>query len=205
MDKVKQWFMAKVVEPGKSYITSGAEPKQLALSAAVGWCCGLCPLLGVSAGLCCLAILLARGRLHGPMTLLANLVSVPAELTLIVVYMRIGEIITGAPHQDFDRISLSDLWGPSGKDLLKAAGRAVLAWALTWPLLVGVLYIALTPCFAWLQARYLQSRGAAEPGSPTTILDGSQPLIPGDASTDGSVGGEVGLTSRRSGSDLKEW
>lgn len=39
----------QVIEPGRSYITSGAEPKQLALSAAVGWCCGLCPLLGSSA------------------------------------------------------------------------------------------------------------------------------------------------------------
>ena len=35
---------------------------------------------GVSAGLTCLAVFASRGALHGPMALLANLVSVPAEV-----------------------------------------------------------------------------------------------------------------------------
>lgn len=189
MERAKHWFKTKVLEPGKGYITSGTEPKKLALSTAVGWCCGLCPLLGVSAGLCCLAILVSRGRLHGPMTLLANLLSVPVELLMIPVYMRLGQVLTGAPSQTFPRISLRDLFGPGGVELLKLVGRALLAWTLTWPLLVGALYFALTPFFAWMQTRYSRRGGtaAAEYSQPADSLEGMQPLMPTGISSDGSV------------------
>lgn len=200
MDRAKHWFNTRVLEPGKEYVTSGTEPTKLALSAAVGWCCGLCPLLGVSAGLCCVAILVSRGKLHGPMTLLANLLSVPVELLMIPVYMHMGQLMTGAPHESFPRISLRDLFGVGGAKLLRLIGRALLAWVITWPLLVGSLYFVLTPAFVWLQTRYQARRGAIPVGgyspAPTTP-DGVQPLMPLGVSTDGSIT-EVGLVPQDS-------
>lgn len=59
----------------------------------------------------------------------------------------------GAPSQRFPRVSLRDLFGPGGAELLRFVGRALLAWVITWPLLVGALYFALTPVFAWMQTR----------------------------------------------------
>lgn len=37
----------QVLDPGSEYIKNGAEPRTLAASAAVGFCNGLCPLLGM--------------------------------------------------------------------------------------------------------------------------------------------------------------
>lgn len=62
-------------------------------------------------------------------------------------------VAPGAPRQTFPRISVGDLFGPGGAELLRFVGRALLAWVITWPLLVGALYFALTPVFAWMQTR----------------------------------------------------
>lgn len=212
MDRAKIWVKHKVIDPGKEYIKSGAEPKTLAASAAAGFCNGLCPVLGVSAGLTCLFIFASRGALHGPMALLANFISVPVELALIVPYMRIGEWMTGSPHVMLAPVGIRDLFKHGSGDLLRSVGCAVLAWVLTWPLIAGGLYLALAPAFQLLRRQYVRSTGseaefqAVYDHEAAAAADGatphSTPLLPvAGISSDGSV------TSRRSssGGNPAEW
>jgi uncharacterized protein (DUF2062 family) len=215
MERVKLWLKAKVLDPGVEYIKSGAEPKTLAASAAAGFCNGLCPVLGVSAGLTMLMVLASRGALHGPMALLANFISVPVELALILPYVRVGEWITGSPRVELKPVGITDLFKQGSGDLLRSVGCALLAWALTWPLVAGGVYLATVPGFQLLRRKYMHTRGSdaeldtlssssARAAAETRPLH-SVPLLPvAGVSSDGSV---TSIASRRSssGGNPAEW
>lgn len=49
-----------------------------------------------------------------------------------------------------------DLILHSSSDLLKSIGRALLAWALTWPLLAYAMFLGLAPAFQYLRRRSVE-------------------------------------------------
>lgn len=57
-----------------------------------------------------------------------------------------------------------DLILHSSSDLLKSIGRALLAWALTWPLLAYAMFLGLAPAFQYLRRRSVErSRAVRKP------------------------------------------
>ncbi|XP_064960302.1 uncharacterized protein LOC135610131 isoform X1 [Musa acuminata AAA Group] len=92
------WMNRKVVDPFLQIIKKGAEPKQLAFSAALGMSLGLFPICGVTVFLCGMAIAILRHHCHAPSVMLANFVATPIELSMVIPFLRLGELITGGRH-----------------------------------------------------------------------------------------------------------
>lgn len=92
------WFNRRVVDPLLQILRRGAEPKQLALSAALGITLGVFPICGVTVFLCGMAIPLLGSHCHAPTVMLANFIATPIELSLVVPFLRFGEVILGGPH-----------------------------------------------------------------------------------------------------------
>ncbi|WZZ88320.1 hypothetical protein YC2023_116899 [Brassica napus] len=76
----------------------GTEPKQLAFSPALGITLGIFPICGVPVFLCGVAIAFLGSACHAPTVMLANIIASPAELALVVPFLRLGEKVTGGPH-----------------------------------------------------------------------------------------------------------
>ncbi|CAL8471804.1 g11346 [Coccomyxa elongata] len=158
MGNCKGWFQRKVADPFWSYLQQGAEPRVLARSAAVGFNIGLCPLVGVSTGITVVVLLITRSYLHGPMTLLANLVALPADIALVLPFMRLGEVLLQAPYLPVTPVSIKDIVFNHPGDALKGLGHAVLGWVVCFPLSTWLTAIVLRPVFAVLQRRLERRR-----------------------------------------------
>ena len=96
--RLKVWFDKKISEPLIQILRRGAEPKQLAFSAALGITMGVFPICGVTVLLCGVAIASLGSLCHAPTVMLANFIATPIELSLVVPFLRLGEKITGGPH-----------------------------------------------------------------------------------------------------------
>lgn len=73
------WARRKL-DPLIVILKRGAEPKQLALSSAVGITLGIFPICGTTVILCGIAAALLGSNIHTPTLMLANFVAMPIEL-----------------------------------------------------------------------------------------------------------------------------
>ncbi|KAG7033409.1 hypothetical protein SDJN02_07465 [Cucurbita argyrosperma subsp. argyrosperma] len=144
------WFNQKIVDPLLQILQRGAEPKQLAFSAALGITLGLFPICGVTVFLCGLAIAFLGSLCHAPTVMLANFVATPLELSLVVPFLRFGEALSGRPSF------------PLTPDALKK----LLGWAVAAPLILGIGYLLFLPCFKILVRKFSP---AASPHSQSDV------------------------------------
>ncbi|XP_027148088.1 uncharacterized protein LOC113748740 isoform X2 [Coffea eugenioides] len=123
------WFRKKLLDPLLHILRMGAEPKQLAFSAALGITLGVFPICGVTFFLCGLAIALLRSSCHAPTVMLANFVATPIELSLIIFFLRFGEFITGGPHFPLTSDALKKvLTGQASREILRGIFNAAGLW-----------------------------------------------------------------------------
>ncbi|KAM0019340.1 hypothetical protein Hdeb2414_s0026g00684341 [Helianthus debilis subsp. tardiflorus] len=154
------WFNKQVVEPFVEIISRilGAQPKELALSAALGITLGVFPIVGVTFFLCVLAITMLGTAVNAPTVMLANFLATPIELSLIIVFLRFGEFITGGAHFPLTADALKKvLTGKASKEILLSIVHALLGWLVLAPFILGLLYIVLVPCFTMLVRRFSPS------------------------------------------------
>ena len=65
-DKLVGWWRAKVMGPLGTMLAEGASPDIVAVSISLGFNLGLCPIMGISTGICLLfAWLLGPKKIHG--------------------------------------------------------------------------------------------------------------------------------------------
>lgn len=156
------WLNRKVVDPLLQTIRRGVEPKQLAFSTALGITLGLFPICGVTVLLCGMAIAILRTRCHAPSVMLANFVATPIELSLVVPFLRFGEIISGGARFP---LTSDALWkvvtGQASREVLLGVFHALLGWFVAAPFILGLLYVAFLPC-----SKYLVNKFSTIPGSP---------------------------------------
>ncbi|PNX97019.1 hypothetical protein L195_g020237 [Trifolium pratense] len=95
---ITNWFHKKITDPLLAILHRGAEPNQLAFSAALGITLGVFPICGVTVFLCGVAIALLGSYCHAPTLMLTNFMATPIELSLIVPFLRFGEVLSGGPH-----------------------------------------------------------------------------------------------------------
>ena len=131
----------------------------------------------MSTGITLLTVLVARNLLHGPMTLLANFVALPADVrnaaecppvcqqkaadnkpscmqvALLLPFMRCGELLLGAPKLPLTPVSIKDIFWHHQGEVLRALGHAMLGWAVCFPLMALALTLILQPIFGCLQRR----------------------------------------------------
>ncbi|XP_068653141.1 uncharacterized protein [Aristolochia californica] len=160
------WLNRKIVDPLLHIVSRGAEPKQLAFSAALGMTLGLFPVCGVTVFLCGLAIALLGSSCHAPSMMLANFVATPIELSLVVPFLRFGEFISGGPHFPLTADALKKVvTGQASREVLLGVVHALLGWFVASPFILGALYAAFLPLF-----KYLVHKFSVVPASPKKPL-----------------------------------
>ncbi|CAN1178732.1 hypothetical protein LINPERHAP2_LOCUS33827 [Linum perenne] len=160
------WFIKKVVDPLQQILRRGTEPKQLAVSAALGFTLGVFPICGVTAVLCGMAIALLGSHCHAPTVMLANLFATPIELSLIIPFLRFGEMIFGGPHFPLTSDALKKVFtGQASREVLLSIMHAIVGWLIATPAIMAVLYVIFLPCFKVLVVKF---RGT--PSSPRQSL-----------------------------------
>lgn len=149
------WLNRVVVDPILQIIKRGAEPKELAFSTALGTTLGLFPICGIPVFLCGVAITILRDRCHAPSIMLANIIATPLELSLVIPFLRLGEIICGGPRFPLTPNALKKVvTGQASLEVLLAVAHAVIGWIVAAPFVLGVLYIALVPTFKYLVQKF---------------------------------------------------
>ncbi|KAG6578321.1 hypothetical protein SDJN03_22769, partial [Cucurbita argyrosperma subsp. sororia] len=156
------WFNQKIVDPLLQILQRGAEPKQLAFSAALGTTLGLFPICGVPVFLCGFAIAFLGPLCHAPTVMLANFVVTPIELSLVVPFLRFGEAISGGPRFPFTPDALKKVFtGQASHEVLLSIAHVLLGWLVATPFILGVGYMLFLPCFKILVRKF--STGASSP------------------------------------------
>ncbi|XVE70303.1 hypothetical protein DITRI_Ditri10aG0061500 [Diplodiscus trichospermus] len=123
---VTVWLNKKIVDPLLQILRRGAEPKQLAFSAALGFTLGVFPICGVTVLLCGMAIALLGSLSHSPTIMLANFIATPIELSLVVPFLRFGEALSGGPHFPLTSDALKKvLTGQASHQVLLSIAHAV--------------------------------------------------------------------------------
>ena len=105
-------------------IRQGLSPHEIAVTVAVGLCCSVPPVIGVTTILCTLAAV--RLRLNQPLIQAVNVLAYPLQLLLLVPFLRAGEWLFQAPHVALSPAKIAQL----GRADLGGAIRAL--WIVTW-------------------------------------------------------------------------
>ncbi|XP_076922325.1 uncharacterized protein LOC143584055 [Bidens hawaiensis] len=152
---ISSWFHNKVVDPFIQILRRGAEPKQLAFSTALGISLGIFPIVGVTVFLCGMAIAVLGSSVNTPTVMLANFVATPLELSLMVVFLRFGEFVTGGDHFPLTTDALKKvLTGEASTEIVRSILNALLGWLVLAPFIMGALYIILLPGFVILVHKF---------------------------------------------------
>jgi uncharacterized protein (DUF2062 family) len=149
------WWRRWLVKPVRDQLVQGASPDKLAWTISAGVVLGIFPIMGSTSLVCLLAgwaLKLNQVVLH----LFKSLVY-PLHLALILVFIRLGELLSGAPLIAF---SIPELLARFKDDPLKFAGdfglaawHGILAWMLIAPFLAYGIKLAVMPALRALKAK----------------------------------------------------
>lgn len=154
MGAVGAWLARRVRDPLVAELKQGATPEGLATSAAVGAAIGLLPFLGVTTFACLIVGRLAR--LNHVALQTVNYLLYPAQIALIVPFVRLGEAVTGAEPMPLSPTLIASKFAESPSAFLSEFGMAglhgALGWALVAPVCAWALRLALCRIFRRLAA-----------------------------------------------------
>lgn len=135
MGRVGDWLRRRVRDPLVAELRHGATPEGLASSVAVGAAVGILPFLGTTTVLCALAGKLFR--LNHAALQVTNYLLYPAQIALVVPFVRLGEALLGAEAMPIDPATVIAEFTASPAVFLAKFGlagvHAFLAWALVVP------------------------------------------------------------------------
>jgi uncharacterized protein (DUF2062 family) len=149
------FWQRRVAGPVMALLTQGVSPDQIALTLAVGTACSLLPFLGFTS-------LLNLGvglwlRMNQPILQTLNQILGPLQLVLILVYVRIGEKIWGAPAIPISVGQLVQQFKESPGQFFVRFGltgvHAATAWAISVPVILAGLYFPLRGIMRKVAAR----------------------------------------------------
>jgi len=145
---VKGGLRGRIRDPLLGVLQQGVSAERLALCVAIGGVVGNIPILGTSTLLCAAIALLFR--LNLPAIQVVQAAMAPAQLLLIIPFVRLGEWLLRAPRQP---ASLQAVLAPIAQDgartvaLWDAAMDAAFAWMLVAPAATFLIYKMLAPAF----------------------------------------------------------
>src|SRR5690242_6486062 len=149
MSRVADVFQRRIVAPLLQLLRQGVTPEKLALSVALGAIVSVIPVLGVSTVLC--AVLAIWLRLNMPAIQLMNYLLTPAQLLLIIPFLRLGERLTGAPRYPVTLESglalLSHGVLNAVRILWDAIVHATFGWLVLAPVAAALLYFTFRQVF----------------------------------------------------------
>ena len=138
-DRFRELLNRRLVVPLLALLRQGVTPHELALCVALGAVIGMIPILGVSTALCALVAL--AWRLNMPAIQLVNYLLTPAQLLLIIPFLRIGEQLTRAPRFPISLDAGLALLSHGVFDAVRVLAVAILHATLGW--------LALAPPIGW--------------------------------------------------------
>ena len=143
----ESWWRRWLVAPVLAQLTHGTAPDKVGWTIALGMVLGVFPIMGTTTLLCLLTGWLFR--LNQPVLHVFRAVVYPLHLALILVFIRLGERLYGAPLIAF---SIQQMIGKFKADPLQfardfgmAAWHGVSAWLEVAPLATVLIKIALMP------------------------------------------------------------
>lgn len=144
---MREWAQRKLVRPIVDLLTQGITPEKIALSIACAVVLGVFPALGWTT-LLCLGVAVGF-RLNVAAMQLVNYLVYPAQLALLVPFIRAGEILFRAPKLAISLTQVlamvkADVWHAI-ISLWTATMHAIVVWAIMAPVAVWVLYRVLAP------------------------------------------------------------
>ena len=125
----------------------GISPRRLALTLALGFAIGCIPIIGVPTALC---LLVALGlRLNMPAIQAANYAAMPAQILLIIPFVRLGAWMFASGSKSSLNAAMLAHGSPTRLLLASGslAGEAIAAWLVIAVPMVVLLTIALTAVF----------------------------------------------------------
>jgi len=139
---MKSFLQRRIITPIRQLLLSGITPQKIALSMACGIVVGVFPVMGTTTILC--TLIAVTFGLNLPATQLVNYFIYPAQLLLIVPFIRIGEFIL---RIDRTQLSLSQMVALFRANQLQAlhmlwklALHGIVAWMLIAPFIFFILY-----------------------------------------------------------------
>lgn len=148
-----------VVRPVKTQLTQGVEPRRIALAIAFGVTTGLFPLLGMT-----ILVSLVVGiplKLNQPVMQVFRELVYPLHLATLLLFMRAGESLFGAPHVPLSIPMLTERFFAGPGKFLVDFGMiglyAVTVWLLIAPLLVAAVYLLTRPLLRRVAKRLASS------------------------------------------------
>jgi uncharacterized protein (DUF2062 family) len=150
------FFHRRIVAPILALLTQGITPEKIALSLALGIVLGVFPVLGSTTVLCAAAALVFG--LNLPAIQMVNWLIYPVQLFLLVPFLRLGEkLFRSAPLQ----FSLAQILNMMRAGLPHAVStlwlaevHAMVAWLLTGPPTIFLLYILLSRALRQVASSY---------------------------------------------------
>jgi uncharacterized protein (DUF2062 family) len=159
------YFQRRLVRPILDLLRQGMTPEKIALSVAFGAAFGVFPALGCTTGLCTIVALVLR--LNLPAIQIVNYFMYPAQIALLIPFIRLGERLFRGPHLALSAAQIhamiqTSVWGAI-RLLWTATWHAIVAWSLIAPVFVGVVYAALAPVLRRaLRRQTIQPKAPAE-------------------------------------------
>jgi uncharacterized protein (DUF2062 family) len=123
-------------------IRQGLTPEKASLALAVGFACAFFPILGAATPLCVAAGLVLR--LNQGLIQLMNGLTFPFYAPLVLIFVRLGDLVLGSQKGSLDLKSMPLLARTDPAELARqlgrAAGHALIGWALVAPVLACLIY-----------------------------------------------------------------
>jgi uncharacterized protein (DUF2062 family) len=159
----RSFWQRWLVDPIVRQLTQGVTPRKIALSLAIGSALALFPILGTTTTLCFLAGILLG--LNQPIIQGVNALCTFVYFPLIVVFVRFGDTLTGAPPSRLNIPLMISLFTHHPGDFFREFGvtalHAILGWVVVAPLWVAMIYfLALPPLRAAAQRISSRTDGA---------------------------------------------
>ncbi len=139
------FLQRRIVDPLKLLLLQGITPQKVALSLACGVVCGLFPVLGATTLLCAVVALLFR--LNLPAVQSVNYLIYPAQLALILPFIRAGEFILRTDRTKLSLPQMIALFDKSHVQALHVLWRLALHGIVAWLVFAPVAFVILYRIF----------------------------------------------------------
>ena len=141
----KSFWQRRVVGLLVAQLKQGITPEKIALTIALGLTLGIFPIMGTTTVLC--AIVGIWLKLNQPIIQVVNYVIYPVQISLILVFVRMGEWMTRAERVPFSIPELMRKFQASPAKFMQEFGvtglHAIIGWLAVAPALIVVIYYGL--------------------------------------------------------------
>lgn len=152
--RLKRFWRDRVVGLIHTQLTQGFTPQKISLTIALGCGFGIFPIFGATSTLCGIAGLALK--LNQPVIQLINWLISPLQLSLILVFVRIGEWLVRAQPVSFSIPELFRKFHESPAKFMQEFGltglHGIIAWAVITPFFASLIYFLLLPALKKMAA-----------------------------------------------------